>query len=275
MNLELCMDSLQCDEDYNECLKAVFFKSKGKQLIGSIYLAKGKGPHPTVNLLHGFPGYEQNMDLAQVLRIAGYNVFTFHYRGSWGSEGEYSFNNVLEDVEASIEFLKSEQAAKLRIDRNNIILIGHSMGGFAALITAAKKREINKVVSIAGFNAGAFAESIYDKDEEVVNSINQWEENIPPLKGTSSQALVKECLDNIKEFNIISCAEYLSKCSLLLVAGARDEDAPMKIHHTPLLNTLREKNNNWVSEIVFDSDHAFSNCRIELAKAIVSWLERN
>ncbi|MDW8799781.1 alpha/beta fold hydrolase [Clostridium sp. A1-XYC3] len=274
MNLEsLFMDSQQFDKEYSEDLKAVFFRSKGKQLIGTMYLAQGKGPHPTVNLLHGFPGYEQNMDLAQILRRIGYNVFTFHYRGSWGCEGEYSFSNVLEDVEASIEFLKSEQAFKLRVDRNNIILIGHSMGGFAALITAAKKEEIKKVVSIAGFNAGAFAESIYGNSEEVLNYIDEWQENVQPLKGTSSQALVKECLDNKKEFNITNYVEELSKHSLLLIAGVRDKEAPIRIHHTSLINALREKNNNCIKEVVFNSDHAFSNSRTGVAKAIVSWLE--
>jgi pimeloyl-ACP methyl ester carboxylesterase len=51
------------------------------------YLAGGPGPHPTIVLLHGFPGNEQNLDLAQSIRRAGWNVLTLHYRGAWGSPG--------------------------------------------------------------------------------------------------------------------------------------------------------------------------------------------
>ena len=47
----------------------------------------GAGRRPTVVLLHGLPGNEKNLDLAQAIRRAGWNVVTFNYRGSWGSPG--------------------------------------------------------------------------------------------------------------------------------------------------------------------------------------------
>jgi hypothetical protein len=42
--------------------------SHGKRMSGFIYLAAGEAPHPTVLLLHGYPGNEKNLDLAQALR---------------------------------------------------------------------------------------------------------------------------------------------------------------------------------------------------------------
>lgn len=51
---------------------------------GVFFIAAGKGPHPTVILFHGLPGNEKNLDLAQAVRRAGWNVLTFNYRGSWG-----------------------------------------------------------------------------------------------------------------------------------------------------------------------------------------------
>jgi poly(3-hydroxybutyrate) depolymerase len=65
--------------------------SEGAMLNAVIYVAAGKGPHPTLLLLHGFPGNEQNLDLAQAARRAGWNVLTLHYRGSWGSPGPFPF----------------------------------------------------------------------------------------------------------------------------------------------------------------------------------------
>ena len=72
-------------------MAAVRIPSHGAMMNGVIYRAAGAGPHPTMLLLHGFPGNEQNLDLAQAVRRAGWTVLTLHYRGSWGSPGNFSF----------------------------------------------------------------------------------------------------------------------------------------------------------------------------------------
>ena len=58
-------------------------------------LAAGKDKKETVLLLHGLPGNERNLDLAQELRRNGRNVIYFNYRGAWGSQGEFMFSNCL------------------------------------------------------------------------------------------------------------------------------------------------------------------------------------
>ncbi|HEX8904287.1 MAG TPA: hypothetical protein VF771_05555, partial [Longimicrobiaceae bacterium] len=62
-------------------LEELSFTSQGQRLNGLMYVARGRGPHPTVILLHGYPGNERNLDLAQALRRAGMNVLFFDYRG--------------------------------------------------------------------------------------------------------------------------------------------------------------------------------------------------
>ena len=57
--------------------------SGNSKLAGFIYKANGAQKHPTLLLLHGFPGNERNLDLAQVVRAHGWNVIYFDYRGSW------------------------------------------------------------------------------------------------------------------------------------------------------------------------------------------------
>jgi len=102
--------------------------SDGAILQGFIYLAAGKGMHPTVFLLHGFPGNERNLDLAQVLRARGWNVIYFNYRGAWASQGHFSFTNCVEDVVNAVHYAEKERN-KFHIDVNNMVLFGHSMGG--------------------------------------------------------------------------------------------------------------------------------------------------
>ncbi len=56
---------------------------------GVVYQPSGVGPHPTLVIMHGLPGNEKNLDLAQAVRRAGWNAVTFNYRGSWGSPGQF------------------------------------------------------------------------------------------------------------------------------------------------------------------------------------------
>ncbi len=38
--------------------------SHGSKVYAVVYIASGAGPHPTVVMMHGFPGNEKNFDLA-------------------------------------------------------------------------------------------------------------------------------------------------------------------------------------------------------------------
>ncbi len=78
-------DIKNIDATYPPTIRELNFQSYGDRLNAILYQANGLGPHATVVLLHGYPGNEKNLDLAQSLRRAGYNVLFFHYRGAWGS----------------------------------------------------------------------------------------------------------------------------------------------------------------------------------------------
>jgi hypothetical protein len=104
-----------------------------------LYQASGRGPHPTALLLRGLPGNEQNLDCAQTLRRSGCNVLTIHYRGSWGNPGVFTIANCLGDAAAALEWLRNPANGRaLRIDRQRLVVIGHSMGGFVAAHLASE-----------------------------------------------------------------------------------------------------------------------------------------
>src|SRR5476651_2515165 len=83
--------------------------SHGSRMNGLVYLAAGDGPHPVVIFLHGFPGNEKNLDLAQAVRRAGYQAVYIDYRGNWGSGGSFSFANGLEDVDAVLAWVRAKE----------------------------------------------------------------------------------------------------------------------------------------------------------------------
>src|SRR6202046_5521676 len=129
--------------------------SHGGFLNAFVYVAAGPGPHPAVVLLHGFPGNERNLDLAQDIRRAGWDVLYFDYRGSWGSTGDFSFSHGIEDTAAAVDYLRSPVMAKiLRLDPARIVLIGHSMGGFMAVQDAAADHRILGVGLISAADLG-------------------------------------------------------------------------------------------------------------------------
>ena len=91
--------------------------SHGALLNAFVYVAAGAGPHPAVVLLHGFPGNERNLDLAQDMRRAGWDVLYYNYRGSSGSPGEFSLSHAIEDTAAATAFLRRPEMTKLlRLD---------------------------------------------------------------------------------------------------------------------------------------------------------------
>jgi pimeloyl-ACP methyl ester carboxylesterase len=116
--------------------------SHGELMNALVYIAAG--PHPAVILLHGFPGNERNLELAQDMRRAGWDVLYFNYRGSWGTPGDFSFSHGIEDTAAALAYLRQPATAKkLRLDTSRIVLIGHSMGGFMANQAAAAEKSIS------------------------------------------------------------------------------------------------------------------------------------
>ena len=268
-------DPVTLDRDYPATMASVTFESHGARVNGVLLIAQGPGPHRTVLLLHGFPGNERNFDLAQVFRRAGWNVLVFHYRGCWGSRGDYSFAHVLEDVDAAVGFLRELSSQELyRVDANGIVLVGHSMGGFAALMTAARDFQVRAVASISGVNCAVLARAL-ENELPGYQSINvMFEEALSRLQGTTAEALAEEIIDAGERWDLVRKAKALVDRSVLLVAASRDEDLLVDLHHVPLVRALEAGGARDLTQAVIDSDHSYNDKRIALARTVLAWLQR-
>ena len=246
--------------------------SHGAPLNAIVYQATGAGPHPTAILLHGFPGNERNLDLAHAVRRAGWNVVFFHYRGAWGSPGDFAFRHVLEDVASVVAWASGAEAAELRIDPERLALIGHSMGGFAALRAGADLSSVDCIVSLAGANfagRGRAAAADPEMAAAIAAQLDAWS---APLAGTSGEALVAEISGDIDGFDLLRQVPALSGKGLLLVAGSRDQTTPPAEHHAPLVAALHQAGARNLRSEIFVTDHAFSNRRVALARLVTGWL---
>jgi acetyl esterase/lipase len=136
-------------------MQSLQIPSRGALLNAFVYIAAGAGPHPIVLLLHGLPGNERNLDLAQSARRAGWDIVYFDYRGSWGSPGAFSFIHCIEDAQSALAFLRDPTvAAKFRADPKAIVLVGHSTGGFVPLQVGALDPNIKAIITISAVDLG-------------------------------------------------------------------------------------------------------------------------
>lgn len=271
----ISQDPISFDKEYPSTLAPILFYNKGSKILGTLFIAEGKGPHSIILLLHGFPGNETNFDLAHIYRRLGFNVLVIHYRGCWGSEGQFSFNNCLEDVQATIKYIKSElNFPDSRIDTNNIILIGYSLGGFASLLTSINDDSLKNVCSIAGFNFGLFTKKIPHIEGAKEITIESLSNSCKYINSVTPNSLFEEMIENKEKWNLLNYTKELSTKNLLFIAAKHDNIAPIDIHHSPLTKTLSALNPSNIEDIILDSGHSFSNKRIALADLTIYWLKK-
>lgn len=260
-------DPLVVSEIFPPSIEEVVFDSHGERLNGLIYLANGEGPHPTIVLLHGYPGNEKNLDLAQTLRRDGFNVLFFYYRGAWGSEGEFAFEYVIEDVASALAMLR-ENADLYRVDTDHIILIGHSMGGFAALHGAAHDEG---VACVAGIAPGDMAR-IPDAGKEAASGFVFWSDTLQMLSGWTGEKAIAELTVKHDEFVLSSLSDRLAGKSVLLIAADKDASVPPEMVDA-LAMVYRANPEIDLTSVTLSGDHSFSWSRFALAQTVLDWIQ--
>ncbi len=254
-------------------IEHIIMNSHRSDLYGIMYRARGKGAHPTAVILHGFPGHERNFDIGQTLCRAGWNSLIFHYRGSWGSEGTFSFQHVLQDVGAALSFLRGKRKARrLGVDIDRIVLIGHSMGAWAALLTGLIDENLKDICAIAPFNFSQLGRFARDNLSRKLIE-RDLKEMIRPLKGITVDDIYDEIWEAGDDFDISLRCSYLKDKRVLLVGAERDTVSLPEFHHQPVLEALKGNQQVDLTDVMIDSDHSFTDRRITLSRAILEWLD--
>jgi uncharacterized protein len=250
----------------------VLIPSHGAGMNGLFYLAGGAGPHPTIVLLHGFPGNEQNLDLAQAIRRAGWNVLTMHYRGSWGSPGSFSIAHVLEDVDAAMTFVRQPDiAAKYGIDTHRIVLGGHSMGGFATAAHTRSDDHLLGAILIDAWNAGATGEQFSKESPSELqkHAPNRFDDLGNSLQGATPISIANEVVAHRVDWNYLVWAKRLTHCPLLIVGASKAGGS----ENRKLAEAVTAAGGK-VTGMTIETDHSFQDHRIALAGIVVDWLDK-
>ena len=138
----------------------VVFENKSAKinLAGTLSLPKKDGQFPVVVLITGsgpqnrdeeLLGHKPFLVLADHLTKNGIGVLRFDDRGVAQSKGDFKTATSADfatDVEAAVNYLMTRN----NVDKKHIGLVGHSEGGAIAPMVAAKSKDVNFIVLLAG-----------------------------------------------------------------------------------------------------------------------------
>jgi dipeptidyl aminopeptidase/acylaminoacyl peptidase len=243
----------------HEGITGITFDSDGHRLVGVAYLARGRQPKPTALLLHGCPGLEKNLDLAAVLRDRGWNAVVFHYRGCWGSAGRYDLRTIGRDVRAAVDHLQA--GGYPGVDPGRIAVVGHSLGGWAAILAAAADVRLRAVVTCgAPAGLGALQLTADALDREFIRF----------LVTTPAEFLSQR--DEVGAWpGPLDVVASISPRPLLVVHGSDDEWVPAE--HGRSLYERGGEPRSYVE--MAGANHAFAWHRGALCDLITGWLDES
>lgn len=241
-------------------IKNIMVNSGNSNLNVLQYYPTGKGPHPTLILLHGYPGMPGNVDIATTLSRAGWNVIFFRYRGSWGMPGEFSFQNCVEDAVNVVNYFK-DNAKTLNVDTSQIALFGHSMGGWVSLKAATRLPYVKKVFALSTWDI--YSTVVDEKTKGTLENSYKEADNYTMLKIASGKLLYEPALRDSAAFILSNDGAKLANKKIFFL----DEHNENRY----IVDSFKKYSPNIKYE-VWKSDHSFTYTRVAMLRKILSFI---
>jgi len=201
--------------------KISFTNSKGQSLSGRLDLPLAQDPHNFAIFAHCFTctkDFSAIRNVSRALASEGFGVFRFDFTGLGDSDGDFAdtnFSSNVEDLIDAASFLKSEYKAPS-------LLVGHSLGGAAAIFAAS---EIDSIEALATIGAPSNPVHVQKQLGEQLETIKKEGEAIVELAGRDFK-FKKQFLDNLES---LSCEEAAGKLNKALLIMHSPQDATVSI----------------------------------------------
>lgn len=138
--------------DISDTEKEIYVYRDGLKIFGKVYLPEGDGPFPVVVCSNGAgTAYTTYKDIAMKLVENGIAAVCFDFAGAFspskseGSITEYSVLTEAKDLETIIDGIVTLDY----IDKDNVFLWGHSMGGFVSAYVGCENPDTIKGMMLA------------------------------------------------------------------------------------------------------------------------------
>ena len=203
--------------------KVIFENKEGQSLVGKLELPANQHPHNFAIFAHCFTC---NKNLAAVRNIGkaltsnGFGVLRFDFTGLGESEGDFgdtNFSGNVEDLIAAADYLNDNYSAPT-------LIIGHSLGGAAAIYAAA---QVNSIKAVATIGAPSNPKHVQRLLQSSVDEIKKNGKAIVNLSGRDF-TIKKQFLDDLERNTLSETVKNLRK--------------PILIMHSPQDNTVGIKN---------------------------------
>lgn len=214
--------------------KVTFENKKGDQLAGRLQFPEKQHPKAFAIFAHCFTcgkNLKVIREISSALTELGIAVLRFDFTGLGQSEGEFADTNFSHDVEDLLEaskFLEEHYKAPS-------LIIGHSLGGTAALFAAKKLDNIKAVATIASPSQPSHVQNLI---KDSVESINENEEALVNIGGRDFK-IKKHFLEDIEAQDTKSFLGDLKKPFLIMhspqdkIVGIENAEELYKWAHHP------------------------------------------
>lgn len=197
---------------------------------------------PVIIICHGVGANKSDFtELAVSLAKRGYIVLLFDFRAHGESEGSRTSLGYHEqaDIMAALDFLKTRQ----EIDVKRLGIYGFSMGGSAAILTAAKTKAFRAVVVDSAFT------SLRDQARDAITGFYHLP-SFPflPLTIMGYQLYFQTSVDNLSPVSVIA---KVAPTPVLIIAGEGDTLIPAE-NGRKLFSAAKEPKELW---IIPNADH--------------------
>lgn len=237
-------------------IEALYFKAKEENSNGHVILWPHGGPQSAER--------KQFRSLFQFLVNRGYSIFAPNFRGSSGYglkfmkmvEGDWGYGPRLDNV-AGLEYVINNGYA----DRDKILLMGGSYGGYMALLLHGRHAEYFKaVVDIFGpSDLFTFIESVPEHWKPIMN---QWVGD--PVKDR----------EKLMEYSPITYLDGMVK-PMLVIQGAKDPRV-VKAESDKIVAALQNNGADVEYMVIEDEGHGFTKKENEMKvyRAVLDFFDR-
>ncbi len=246
--------------------------SENVRLAASLHLPQNQGAKvPLVIVCHGFVGSRMGVNrlfvkAAREFAQHGMAVLRFDYEGCGESEGDYGSYPFERFIQQTLDVI--DYSAKLdEIDENQIILLGHSLGGAVAALTASRDKRIKKL---------AMWSAVGHPFHDIVQIIGEGQYlNSATTHSIDHEgyALTHRFLDSLQGYIPIEESKRFSG-DVFLAHGMNDEVIPADYCSTYQYSFNRGRSKSCVKALIPEADHTFSSIQAStsLYRHTLQWL---
>jgi len=246
--------------------KVTFLNRQGQELSAYLELPVNQLPHTFALFAHCFT-CSKNLtavrNISRALSIRGIAVLRFDFTGLGESQGDFAdtnFSSNIEDLLAAAHYLEREH-------RPPGILIGHSLGGAAAICAATQLNYLRAVVTIGSPFDPAHVSHVIKENIEEIEAGGQAEVNI----GGRPFTIKKQFLEDIRKTKLNEHLRSLRKALLIMHSP---QDLIVEIENAADLYQAARHPKSFVS--LDGADHLLSDKKdsVYTGDLIASWAQR-